>query len=110
MPSDNSSESVKPGQHQGVRQSESSPERLFRRQWQGRPSKLDPFIDHLDRQWDNGLSVGLDRDLAAVIAGFTLPWSSGVVEGRMNRIKMLKRQMFGCAGFDLLRKRVLLAD
>jgi hypothetical protein len=39
----------------------------------------------------------------------TVPWSSGVVEGHVNRIKMLKRQMFGRAGFNLLRKRVLLA-
>ena len=39
----------------------------------------------------------------------TLPWNSGVVEGHVNRIKMLKRQTFGRAGFKLLRKRVLLA-
>ncbi|MEU6369475.1 hypothetical protein ABZ876_28000 [Streptomyces sp. NPDC046931] len=51
----------------------------------------------------------LERDLYAVTAGLTLPWNSGVVEGRVNRIKMLKRQLFGRAGFDLLRKRVLLA-
>ncbi|MFE2095225.1 transposase, partial [Streptomyces sp. NPDC059460] len=54
------------------------------------------------------LAAGIDRDLDAVIAGLTLPWSSGVVEGHVNRIKMLKRQMFGRAGFALLRKRVLL--
>ncbi|MFE1850611.1 transposase [Streptomyces sp. NPDC059489] len=53
---------------------------------------------------------GLERDLAAVTAGLTLPWSSGVVEGHVNRIKMLKRQMYGRAGFALLRKRVLLAS
>lgn len=52
---------------------------------------------------------GLERDLDAVIAGLTLPWNSGIVEGHVNRIKMLKRQMFGRAGFALLRKRVLLA-
>ncbi len=50
----------------------------------------------------------LERDLDAVIAGLTLPWNSGVVEGHVNRIKMLKRQMYGRAGFQLLRKRVLL--
>ncbi|MEV8536191.1 ISL3 family transposase [Streptomyces sp. NPDC051211] len=54
------------------------------------------------------LAAGIDRDRDGVIAGLTLPWSSGVVEGHVNRIKMLKRQMFGRAGFDLLRKRVLL--
>ncbi|MEU5525128.1 transposase [Streptomyces sp. NPDC047860] len=55
------------------------------------------------------LAAGIDRDRDAVIAGLTLPWNSGVVEGHVNRIKMLKRQMFGRAGFQLLRKRVLLA-
>jgi transposase len=55
------------------------------------------------------LAAGIDRDRGAVIAGLTLPWSSGVVEGHVNRIKMLKRQMFGRASFQLLRKRVLLA-
>ncbi|MER6564182.1 ISL3 family transposase [Streptomyces sp. NPDC001027] len=52
---------------------------------------------------------GLQRDHQAVTAGLTLPWSSGPVEGHVNRIKMLKRQMYGRAGFALLRKRVLLA-
>ncbi|MGW5063021.1 hypothetical protein ACWEQ2_37965 [Streptomyces sp. NPDC004096] len=54
------------------------------------------------------LAAGIDRDLDAVIAGLTLPWNSGAVEGHVNRIKMLKRQMFGRAGFHLLRKSVLL--
>ena len=53
--------------------------------------------------------VGVRSDLAAVTAGLTLPFSSGAVEGQVNRIKMLKRQMFGRAGVDLLRKRILLA-
>jgi transposase len=52
---------------------------------------------------------GLERDLDAVTAGLTLSHSSGSVEGTVNRIKMIKRQMFGRANFDLLRKRVLLA-
>lgn len=43
------------------------------------------------------LAAGIERDRDAVIAGLTLPWSSGVVEGHVNRIKMLKRQMFGRA-------------
>jgi transposase len=55
------------------------------------------------------LAAGIDRDRDAVIAGLTLTWNSGVVEGHVNRIKMLRRQMFGRAGFTLLRKRVLLA-
>jgi transposase len=51
---------------------------------------------------------GLARDYDAVRNGLTLPHSSGPVEGHVNRIKMIKRQMYGRANFDLLRKRVLL--
>jgi transposase len=54
-------------------------------------------------------ATGLTADIAAVTAGLSLPFSSGPVEGNVNRIKMIKRQMYGRAGFDLLRKRVLLA-
>jgi transposase len=52
----------------------------------------------------------LRRDQDAVHAGLTFEHSSGRVEGTVNRIKMLKRQMFGRANFDLLRKRVLHAQ
>jgi transposase len=52
---------------------------------------------------------GLRRDRDAVTAGLCLEHSSGAVEGAVNRIKVLKRQMFGRAGFDLLRTRILLA-
>ncbi|MFG2304456.1 transposase [Actinacidiphila glaucinigra] len=52
---------------------------------------------------------GLGQDLDSVVAGLSLPYSSGTVEGHNNKIKMLKRQMFGRASFDLLRKRILLA-
>ncbi len=55
------------------------------------------------------LAAGIDHDRDAVIVGLALPWTSGSVEGHVNRIKVLKRQMFGRAGFALLRKRVLLA-
>jgi transposase len=51
---------------------------------------------------------GLEQDLDAVTQGLTSRWNSGPVEGRVNHIKMLKRQMFGRAGLPLLRKRVLL--
>lgn len=51
--------------------------------------------------------AGLRRDIDAVTAGLTLPHSSGAVEGHVNRIKMLKRQMYGRANLDLLRKRIL---
>jgi transposase len=53
--------------------------------------------------------TGLRRDYQAVRNGLTLSHSSGAVEGNVNRIKMITRQMYGRAKFDLLRKRVLLA-
>ena len=54
--------------------------------------------------------TGLRRDLDAAKAGLTMPHSSGEVEGHVNRIEMIKRQMYGRASPDLLRKRILLAD
>jgi transposase len=50
---------------------------------------------------------GLERDKAAVLAGLTLVHSNGQVEGQVTRIKLIKRMMFGRAGFALLRQRVL---
>ena len=52
-------------------------------------------------------AAGLRRDLAAVQAACSSPWSQGQVEGQVNRLKLLKRQMYGRAGFPLLRSRVL---
>lgn len=50
---------------------------------------------------------GLERDRAAVLAAIELPWSNGQVEGQVHRLKLIKRQMYGRAGFRLLRSRVL---
>ena len=47
------------------------------------------------------------NDIAAVRVALSQPWSNGPVEGQVNRLKMLKRQMYGRAKFDLLRSRVL---
>lgn len=52
---------------------------------------------------------GVLRDFAAVYAGMEGIYSNGPVEGHVNRLKMLKRQLFGRANFDLLRLRVLYA-
>jgi transposase len=52
-------------------------------------------------------AAGIRQDLAAVTAGLTLPYSSGPTEGNVNRLKAIKRQMYGRAGLDLLRKRVI---
>jgi transposase len=56
----------------------------------------------------SSFAKGLEQDLDAVIQGLTSRWNSGPVEGRVNHIKMIKRQMFGRAALPLLRKRVLL--
>lgn len=50
---------------------------------------------------------GLRRDEAAVEAAVTESWSNGPVEGQVNRLKAIKRQMYGRAGFVLLRARVI---
>jgi transposase len=74
--------------------------------------RLDDWITAVeaDDQPDlHSFARGLRHDHDAAVNGLTLPWSSGVVEGNVNRIKMLKRQMYGRASFPLLRKRVLLA-
>ncbi len=50
---------------------------------------------------------GIQRDYDAVLASLRFPWNNGLLEGHVNRLKFLKRQMFGRAKFDLLRLRVL---
>lgn len=57
-----------------------------------------------------GFADGLVKDYDAVRAGLTLAWSSGAVEGNVTRIKVIKRQMYGRATFDHLRRRVLLSS
>jgi len=54
-------------------------------------------------------ATNLDQDGPAVRAGLRLPWSSGQAEGQVNRLKLLKRSMYGRAKLDLLRRRFLLA-
>jgi transposase len=50
---------------------------------------------------------GVERDKAAVVAGLTLPQNNGLVEGKVNKLKLIKRMSYGRAGFELLRQRVL---
>lgn len=57
-----------------------------------------------------GFVTGLRRDLSAIKAALTSEWSNGQVEGQVNRLKTIKRQMYGRANFDLLRQRVLHAN
>jgi hypothetical protein len=56
----------------------------------------------------HSLATGLRRDLAAIAAGLTEQHNSGPVEGNVNRVKTIKRQMYGRASFGLLRKRILI--
>ncbi|MFE6744213.1 transposase, partial [Streptomyces tubercidicus] len=56
----------------------------------------------------HAFATGLEKDWDAVLQGLSTRWNSGPVEGRVNHIKMIKRQMFGRAKLPLLRKRVLL--
>jgi transposase len=51
--------------------------------------------------------IGIERDKAAVVAGLTLPQNNGLVEGKVNKLKLIKRMMFGRAAFPLLRQRVI---
>lgn len=55
-----------------------------------------------------GFLTGLDQDHDAAVAGLTLPYSNGPCEGINTKTKLIKRQMYGRAGFSLLRHRILL--
>ena len=80
-----------------------------------RQHRADDFDTWLTSAHDSGVTElhnfadGLVRDYAAVKAALTLPWSNGPVEGHVNKLKVLKRQMYGRAKLDLLRKRFLYA-
>src|SRR5207248_4726717 len=79
---------------------------------QRQPEHFDPWLKRattspLDAR--QRFATGLRDDYAAVKAGVTLPWSNGPVEGHINRLKMLKRQMFGRARLDLLGRRFVRA-
>jgi len=79
---------------------------------QRQPTQLDPWLQRATTSAVDAVrrfATGLYEDDEAVKAGVTLPWSSGPVEGHINRLKMLKRQMFGRARLDLLSRRFLLA-
>ncbi len=54
-----------------------------------------------------GFANGIKQDLDAVTNALSLPWSNGQTEGQVNRLKLIKRQMYGRANFDLLRRQVL---
>jgi transposase len=71
---------------------------------------LDSLLERADESgyqtWRN-FAAGLCQDYAAVRAALQLNWSNGPTEGHVNRLKCLKRQMYGRAKDDLLRKRII---
>jgi transposase len=71
--------------------------------------QLDGWIAAAETGGFKGFAGSLRQDRDAVHAALTLPWSTGPVEGQINRLKVIKRTMYGRAGFDLLRHRVLAA-
>jgi transposase len=71
------------------------------RQWIGRASGAEVAMEI------RSFAEGLERDWPSVKAAIELPWSNGRAEGHVNRIKLIKRKMYGRANFDLLRIRVM---
>lgn len=83
-------------------------------QWvrQRQSEQFDPWLERAEQSQlvpFERFARSLKEDYAAVKAGLTLPISNGQVEGQINRLKMLKRQMYGRAGIKLLERRFLLA-
>lgn len=79
---------------------------------QRQPTQLDPWLQRATSSMLEALrrfATGLSEDYEAVTAGVTLPWSTSPVEGHINRLKVLKRQMCGRARLDLLSRRFVLA-
>ena len=76
------------------------------------PDRLEPWLARARNGTlpaFRGFAKRLAVDEEAVRAAVTLPWSTGQVEGQINRLKMIKRQMYGRANLDLLGRRFLLA-
>jgi len=74
------------------------------------PNLLDPWLQAVKESELPELcrfAAGIERDQSAVLAALSLAWSNGPVEAQVQKLKVVKRQMFGRAKFDLLRQRVL---
>jgi transposase len=72
--------------------------------------QLDGWLDKAEQcgiDAFRNFAAGLRKDYAAVKAALIYEWSQGQVEGQVNRLKFIKRQMYGRANFDLLRKKVV---
>jgi len=72
--------------------------------------RLEEWLDKVEAshlQAFQSFVTGVQQDKDAVFAGLTLPWSNGPVEGHVNRLKLIKRSMYGQAELNLLKLRVL---
>ncbi|WP_271575658.1 MULTISPECIES: transposase [unclassified Bradyrhizobium] len=72
-------------------------------------AELDKWIAQAATSELKSFANGIARDIDAVRAAITTPWTTSPVEGQISRIKAIKRQMYGRASYPLLRRRVLLA-
>ena len=68
---------------------------------------LDDWIEQASTSLIAPLARGIVKDVTAVRAAATEPWSNGQTEGQINRLKMIKRQMYGRAKLDLLEARLI---
>ncbi len=69
----------------------------------GMEAALAPWLEEAEDSMPDALARGLRKDCDAVAAALTGPWSNGQTEGQINRLKMLKRQMYGRAGVATLK-------
>lgn len=68
---------------------------------------LEEWIADADGSEMASFAAGIERDVKAVKAALTEPWSTSPVEGQINRLKMIKRQMYGRSGYNFLKSKAL---
>jgi transposase len=93
-----------------IKQAQSLSQRFIRLMRERKSEDFDAWLGEAERSGIaemKAFAKGLRQDYAAVKAGLTYEWSNGQVEGQINRLKTVKRAMFGRANFDLLKLRTL---
>ena len=70
-------------------------------------TKLDAWVANARASLVSSFATGVLKDIAAVRAAITQPWSNGQVEAQITKLKLVKRQMYGRAKIDLLEARLL---
>jgi transposase len=96
--------------HEALQSASGLTQRFVRMLRERAADQFDAWLDDTERCGLADLSTfaqGLRQDCSAIRMALTSAWSTGQVEGQITRLKLLKRQMYGRANFDLLRKRVL---